>query len=166
MPSLQSQSPRGGGESQNMNAIELLEDDHRLVEQWFEEFEEAEDEQEKLELARNICLALKVHTQIEEEIFYPACREAGVEEEDIDEAIVEHDGAKKLIAEIEASGVVDEMWEAKVKVLSEMIEHHVDEEEEEEDGMFAQAEALDLDLNALGQRMQTRKQELERELRA
>lgn len=150
--------------AQQMDAIELLETDHRMVEQWFDEFENAEDEAQKQELANTICLALKVHTQIEEEIFYPACREAGVEEETVNEAVVEHDSAKQLIAEIEASGPSDEMWDSKVKVLSEMIEHHVEEEEDEDDGMFAQAQELDLDLDDLGRRMQLRKEELMREL--
>jgi hemerythrin superfamily protein len=163
MPSIRPESgaqPRGGATS--VDAIALLESDHRQVEEWFDAFEESEDDDEKQELAKNICTALKVHTQIEEEIFYPACREAGVDDETLDEAKVEHDGAKKLIAEIEAGGPNDELWDSKVKVLSEMIEHHVEEEEEEDDGMFAQARELELDLNDLGARMQARKDELMR----
>jgi hypothetical protein len=141
------------------DAIKLLKDDHRQVEEWFEQFENTNSGAKKQKLADNICLALEVHTQIEEEIFYPACREAGLEEDLMDEADVEHDGAKKLIAEIEAGKPGDDHWDAKVKVLSEMIKHHV-KEEEQRDGMFAKAKKADLDLDALGEEMQTRKVEL------
>jgi hypothetical protein len=141
------------------DAIKLLKDDHRQVEEWFEEFEKTNSGSKKQKLANNICLALEVHTQIEEEIFYPACREAGLEEDLMDEADVEHDGAKKLIAEIEDGKPGDDHWDAKVKVLSEMIKHHV-KEEEQRDGMFAKAKKADLDLDALGEEMQARKTEL------
>jgi hypothetical protein len=141
------------------DAIKLLKDDHRQVEEWFEQFENTNSGAKKQKLADNICLALEVHTQIEEEIFYPACREAGLEEDLMDEADVEHDGAKKLIAEIEDGKPGDDHWDAKVKVLSEMIKHHV-KEEEQRDGMFAKAKKADLDLDALGEEMQARKTEL------
>ncbi|QGZ96117.1 hemerythrin domain-containing protein [Terricaulis silvestris] len=142
------------------DAIKLLKDDHRQVEEWFEAFEKTNSGSKKQKLADDICLALKVHTQIEEEIFYPACREAGLEEDLMDEADVEHDGAKKLIAEIEAGKPGDDHWDAKVKVLSEMIKHHV-KEEEQRDGMFAKAKKkADLDLDALGEEMQARKADL------
>jgi hypothetical protein len=141
------------------DAIKLLKDDHRQVEEWFEQFENTNSGAKKQKLADNICLALEVHTQIEEEIFYPACREAGIEEDLMDEADVEHDGAKKLIAEIEAGKPGDDHWDAKVKVLSEMIKHHV-KEEEQRDGMFAKAKKADLDLDALGEELQARKAEL------
>ncbi len=90
------------------DAITLLKADHKEVEGWFDEFEKTESGSKKQKLADKICLALKVHTQIEEEIFYPACREAGIEEDMMDEADVEHSGAKKLIAEIEAGKAGDE----------------------------------------------------------
>ncbi|MGE3251356.1 MAG: hemerythrin domain-containing protein [Hyphomonadaceae bacterium] len=141
------------------DAITLLKNDHREVEGWFEEFEKTSVEKTKAKLAAKICTALKVHTQIEEEIFYPAYLDATGDQELNDEAIVEHDGAKKLIEEIEAGEPGDELWDAKVKVLSEMIEHHV-KEEEQPDGMFAKAKKAGLDLDALGAEMAARKEEL------
>ena len=108
-------------------AIVVLKKDHREVEGWFDEYEQLEAEADKLELFNKIALALKVHTRIEEEIFYPAER-GEVEDDLLDEAYVEHDGAKKLIAEIEAMKPSDEYYDAKVKVLGEYIKHHVKEE--------------------------------------
>jgi hemerythrin superfamily protein len=147
----------------NKDAIALLKADHRQVEQWFSQFEKARDDQRKLELATSICNALKVHTAIEEEIFYPAFIDATEEEDLHHEAIVEHDGAKNLIAQIEASGPDDEFYDAKVKVLSEMIKHHV-KEEEQPGGMFAEARKSDLDLAELGLQLAARKAELEGEM--
>jgi len=141
------------------DAIALLKADHREVEGWFDDFEKTESASKKQKLADKICLALRVHTEIEEEIFYPACREAGLEDDMMDEADVEHDGAKKLIAEIEAGKAGDDHWDAKVHVLGEMIKHHV-KEEEQRDGMFAKAKKADLDLGELGEAMQARKKEL------
>lgn len=141
------------------DAITLLKSDHREVEGWFEDFENTNSGAKKAKLARQICTALKVHTQIEEEIFYPACREAGIEDDMMDEADIEHDSAKKLIAEIEAGKPGDDHYDARVKVLSEMIKHHV-KEEEQRDGMFAKAKKADLDLDALGAKMQARKEKL------
>ncbi len=97
-----------------------------------------------------------MHTKIEEEIFYPAFLEATEDKDIHHEAVVEHDGAKKLIAQIEASGPDDDYYDAKVKVLSEMIKHHV-KEEEQRGGMFAEAKQSDLDLVALGERLAARK---------
>ena len=139
-------------------AISLLKKDHREVEGWFDEYEQLDDEGEKLELFNKIALALKVHTTIEEEIFYPEER-GDVEEDMLDEAYVEHDGAKKLIAEIEAMQPDDEFYDAKVKVLGEYIKHHV-KEEEQPGGIFAQAKRGDEDLDAMGERMEARKEEL------
>ncbi|KQW66993.1 hemerythrin [Phenylobacterium sp. Root77] len=139
-------------------AIRLLKADHREVETWFDEYEQLEEDSEKLELFNKIALALKVHTQIEEEIFYPEER-GDVEEDMLDEAFVEHDGAKKLIAEIEAMSPGDEYYDAKVKVLGEYIKHHV-KEEEQPGGIFAQAKKGDEDLEAMGERLQVRKDEL------
>ena len=150
------------GRDQAQDAIALLKADHRQVEEWFGQFEKARDDQRKLELATNICNALKVHTTIEEEIFYPAFLEAAQDEDIHHEAIVEHDGAKKLIAEIEASGPDDDFYDAKVSVLSEMIKHHV-KEEEQPGGMFSEARGSDMDLDALGEQLATRKAELESE---
>jgi hypothetical protein len=139
-------------------AISLLKKDHREVEGWFDEYEQLEDDADKLELFNKIALALKVHTTIEEEIFYPEER-GDVEEDMLDEAYVEHDGAKKLIAEIEAMQPGDEYYDAKVKVLGEYIKHHV-KEEEQPGGIFAQAKKGDENLDAMGERLDVRKQEL------
>jgi hemerythrin superfamily protein len=147
-----------GGRGQD--AIALLKADHRQVEEWFGQFEKARDDSRKQELATHICNALKVHTTIEEEIFYPAFLEATDDTDTHHEAEVEHDGAKKLIAEIEASAPDDEYFDAKVKVLSEMIKHHV-KEEEGSDGMFAEARKSDMDLDELGEQLAARKAELE-----
>src|SRR3954468_6929010 len=151
----QSKSSQG-----RMDAIALLKADHRQVEEWFEQFEKARDDDRRQKLATNICNALKVHTQIEEEIFYPAFLDATEDEDIHHEAEVEHDGAKKLIAEIEASSPDDDYFKAKVHVLSEMIKHHV-KEEEKPGGMFAEARDSDMDLDALGQQLAARKEELE-----
>ena len=139
-------------------AITLLKKDHREVEGWFDEYEQLEEDAEKLALFNKIATALKVHTTIEEEIFYPEER-ADVEEDMLDEAYVEHDGAKKLIAEIEAMKPGDEYYDAKVKVLGEYIKHHV-KEEEQPGGIFAQAKKGDEDLDAMGERLRVRKEEL------
>jgi hemerythrin superfamily protein len=146
--------------ARSQDAIALLKADHRQVEEWFEQFEKARDDGRKQDLATKICNALKVHTTIEEEIFYPAFLEAT---EDMDlhhEAEIEHEGAKALIAKIEASSPDDDYFDSKVKVLSEMIKHHV-KEEEQADGMFAEARKSDMDLDALGEQMAQRKSELE-----
>ena len=143
-------------------AVSLLKQDHREVEGWFDEYEQLEGDAEKLELFGKIALALKVHTTIEEEIFYPEER-GDVEEDMLDEAYVEHDGAKKMIAEIEAMKPGDEFYDAKVKVLGEYIKHHV-KEEEQPGGIFAQAKKGDEDLDAMGERLKARKDELMAEM--
>src|SRR4051812_5516495 len=146
--------------SKSQDAIALLKEDHRKVEELFKQFESAKGDGRKEKLAREICLELAVHTALEEKIFYPAC-EGKVEEDLLKESFVEHDAAKLLIAEIEAgNGQTDEYFDSKVKVLSEEIEHHVEEEEQPSKGLFAQARKADLDLKALGEQMAARKQEL------
>jgi hypothetical protein len=143
----------------SQDAIALLKEDHRAVEKLFKQFEEAKGDGRKEKLARQICLELSVHAAIEEEIFYPAC-EGTVEEDLLKESYVEHDAAKLLIAEIEAAdGESDEYFDSKVKVLSEEIEHHV-EEEEKAGGVFSQARKGKMDLDALGEQLAARKQEL------
>ena len=142
------------------DAIALLKADHRQVEEWFEQFEKARDDNRKQTLATKICNALKVHTMIEEEIFYPAFLEATEDKDTHHEAEIEHEGAKQLIAKIEASSPDDDYFDSKVKVLSEMIKHHV-KEEEQSGGMFAEARKSDMDLDALGEQMAQRKSELE-----
>ena len=139
-------------------AVTLLKQDHREVEGMFDEYEQLEAEAEKLALFNKIALALKVHTQIEEEIFYPEER-GDVEDDMLDEAYVEHAGAKNLIAEIEAMKPSEEFYDAKVKVLGEYIKHHV-KEEEQPGGIFAQAKRGDEDLDQMGERMKARKEEL------
>ena len=141
------------------DAIALLKADHRQVEQWFEEFESSRSDSKKSQLAQQICQALTVHTRIEAEIFYPAFLEATQEEDIHHEAEVEHEGAKQLIAQIEGSSPQGAYFDAKVKVLSEMIKHHV-REEEKRDGMFAKARQSGMDLGALGEQLATRKTEL------
>ena len=131
------------------DAITLLKADHRKVEALFEQFEKAKDTARKQKLAQEICTELTVHATIEEEIFYPACKEA-VEDDLEHEAYVEHDGAKVLIAEIAQGNPEDEFYDAKVMVLSEMIKHHVKEEEKPGEGYFAQARKGDVDMQALG----------------
>ena len=158
--SRKSTTRRASPRAKTMDAVELLKADHRQVEDWFAEFEKARTDTRKLDLADKICTALKVHTMIEEELFYPAFIEATEDEDMHHEAIVEHAGAKKLIAEIEASGPEDEYYDAKVKVLSEMIKHHV-KEEEQPGGMFAEARKAKMDLAALGEQMAARKGELQ-----
>ncbi len=137
----------------------LLKADHRQVEGLFAQFEAAKRDGEKKALAEQICMELTVHTKIEEEIFYPACEGAG-EEDLLQEAYVEHDAAKVLIAELEAGGPDDNFYDAKVKVLSEIIQHHVEEEEKRVEGMFDQARKAGLDMDELGERLAAEKQEL------
>ncbi len=147
------------GTASKSDAIALLKADHREVESWFAQYEKARSEDKKSELARKICTALKTHTRIEEELFYPAFLDATGDKSLHHEAEIEHDTAKKLIAEIEASGPDDEYYDSKMNVLSEMIKHHV-KEEEQPDGMFAEARKSDMDLQALGTQLQARKNEL------
>jgi hemerythrin superfamily protein len=137
-----------------VSALNLLEQDHREVEGFFDEYEKLEDADEKERIALKICLALTVHTQIEEEVFYPAVREAIERAELIDEAIVEHASAKQLISEIEEMDSNDELYDAKVKVLGEQVRHHV---EEEEDELFPEIESSELNLDTLGKKMAERK---------
>lgn len=140
------------------DAIALLKADHRNVEALFEKFESARADR-KQALALQICNELKIHTIIEEEIFYPALQ-GKIEEETYTEAYVEHDAAKVLINDIMATSPEDQFFDAKVKVLSEEIKHHVHEEEARSEGMFSQAREAGLDMVALRDAMLARKQEL------
>ena len=144
-----------------VDAVELLTQQHREVEEMFERFENMTDRAKvsKKKLADEICNALIMHTTIEEEIYYPATREASEDTEDmVDEAVVEHASAKDLIAQIMEMDPGDDLYDAKVKVLGELVEHHVQEEEEE---MFPKTRELKLDLKALGQEMKARQMEIE-----
>jgi hemerythrin superfamily protein len=142
------------------DAIALLKSDHRQVESWFAQFTKSKNTRKKQQLATTICDALTVHTTIEEEIFYPAFIEATGDKDTHHEAVVEHAGAKKLIAEIEAMSPDDDYYDAKMTVLSEMIKHHV-KEEEQPGGMFAEAKKSDMDLHLLGEQLLARKQKLQ-----
>ena len=145
--------------SANNDAIELLKADHEKVKDLFEKFEALSDRSKvnKKKIADQICLELTVHTQVEEEIFYPAIREPLKDDDMMDEALVEHASAKDLIAQISEMDPGDELYDAKVKVLSEQIEHHVEEEEGE---MFPKVRKAKVDLAALGEQMAARKEEL------
>lgn len=141
------------------DAIALLKADHREVEGWFKQFKRTKNDASRRKLAEKICNALKVHTTIEEEIFYPAFLAATQDRDLHHEAEVEHAGAKRLIAEIEAASPGDDYYTARVTVLSEMIKHHV-KEEEQPGGMFAEARKSDMDLDEIGSQLQQRKQQL------
>jgi hypothetical protein len=160
----QSQNRKKETKPASSSAFELLEQDHREVEEWFDEYDELKaDDNRKGELAEKICLALKVHAQIEEEIFYPQARQATKDNDLIDEAVVEHATVKNLIGEIEAMEVGEELYDAKMRVLGEMVKHHIKEEEEE---LFPELEAAKMDLNAVGKEIAERKEELMSEMRA
>jgi hypothetical protein len=147
------------------DAIALLKADHRKVEDLFEKFEAAKDSARKKALAQEICTELSVHATIEEEIFYPACK-GKVEDDLLSESYVEHDGAKVMIAELVAGSPDNEFYDAKMTVLSEEIKHHVKEEEKPGEGVFAQARDGGVDMDALGERMAKRKQELLAKIKA
>jgi hypothetical protein len=147
------------GVADSKDAVALLKQDHRNVEALFKTYQTA-DQREKQEIVQRICNELIVHTMLEEEIFYQACRDKGVEAKELDEAQIEHDSAKLLIAELLAGSPGSQYFDAKVTVLSEYIKHHVGEEEKPSEGIFAKAKKQGLDMSALGQRLQARKQEL------
>ena len=143
------------------DAIALLKEDHQTVDKLFKEFEglkDGEKDEEKADCVEQICKALTVHATIEEEIFYPAAREALEEQDLLDEAEVEHAGVKRLVGELENMSPGDELYDAKVTVLAEYVKHHVKEEEVE---MFPKVKRAGLDTEALGGRMAERKEELE-----
>ena len=149
-------SANGGGRK---DAIGLLKADHREVERLFAAFENARSEDRKSEIAEQVCAALRAHTAIEEEIFYPAYLEATRDTETHHEAEIEHAGAKHLIDEIEQTGSGDDHFEARMSVLKEMIRHHV-KEEESRGGMFGKAQSSSMDLETLGRQLEERKLEL------
>ena len=143
-----------------IDAIDLLEQDHKNVKALFEQYEGLSDRSRasKKKLATQICLELSKHATAEEEIFYPAVREATGDDDLMDEATVEHASAKDLIAQILSMNADEDLYDAKVKVLSEQIEHHVGEEEGE---MFPKARKANLDLDGLGAAIAARKAEIE-----
>jgi hypothetical protein len=151
----------------SQDAIAALTADHRKVKALFKEFERAKasgaraDSKKKHALVAQICNELKVHAEIEEEIFYPAVRKRIDDSDLMDEALVEHAGAKDLIAQLEGMDVDDELYDAKVTVLGEQIDHHVKEEESE---MFVKAKKAKVDTERLGVQMEKRRAELKQEL--
>lgn len=145
--------------SEKMDVVALLKADHRKVEDLFKKFSKAKDARTKKALAQEICTELSVHAQIEEEIFYPAA-DGKVDDDLRLESYVEHDGAKVLIAEISQGNPDDEFYDAKMTALCEQIHHHVKEEEKPAEGMFAQARKAGLDMDALGEQLKARKEEL------
>ncbi len=150
----------GDKEGLNVSAIDLLKSDHDDVEKLFDEFEDRKEEadaQTKEEIVESICKALEVHAQLEEELFYPAFRKVDGMEDLLDEALIEHQSLKALVAQLEASTPDDMLYDARVKVLSEYVKHHVREEEGE---IFPKARSSDVDLNELGRTMMSRKDEL------
>jgi hypothetical protein len=150
---------RRSGRKAGDDAVALLKADHRKVEGLFKKAEKAKGGA-KEKLVEQICNELVIHTMLEEEIFYPACRGEDVEEDMMDEAQVEHDGAKVLINDLLSSGSDSPMYDAKVMVLSEYIKHHVKEEEKARTGVFAEAKRKGVDVKALGAEIKARKMEL------
>lgn len=159
-------NPKGGSKSRRKDeraatkptdAITLLKAEHKQAKTLFKQYEGLEENAEKQALADKVCTALTVHAQIEEEIYYPATREAIDDDDLLDEAEVEHASAKQLIAEIRSMKAGDRLFDAKVTVLGEDINHPVEEEETE---MFPESWDSDLDLKALGAQMAARKAEL------
>lgn len=147
------------------DAIKLLKADHKEVSDLLEKYENGRlSKDRKMAVAKQICLALSVHAQIEEEIFYPAAREASIRdsEELLDEAEVEHGSIKDLVGAIEGGSPDDELFDARVKVLGEYVKHHVKEEENE---LFPKARKSDMDLEEIGTHLAARKEELMREMK-
>ncbi|MFO1399192.1 MAG: hemerythrin domain-containing protein [Burkholderiales bacterium] len=162
MPSRKSQPSAADA----VDAIELLTDDHRRVDEMFEEYEatkDSADDDDKEQRVVAICVELTVHATVEEEIFYPAAREAVSDDDSdmLDEAEVEHATVKELVDQLSAMSPAEALYDAKVKVLSEYVKHHVQEEEEK---LFPALRETDLDLEALGAEIAQRKQELQEEL--
>ena len=154
-------SAPSAAEAKSPDAIKLLVADHREVHALFEQYkslveDEAEGE-ERQQLAESICAMLVAHTTIEEEIFYPAARDALDEEDLLDEAEVEHASAKDLIAQIQSMGPDEDLYDAKVTVLGEYVDHHVEEEEKQ---MFPKCKKAKMDLAGLGEQLSARKAEL------
>jgi hemerythrin superfamily protein len=144
------------------DALQLLEEDHRKVEQLFEQYGEIEGDDERREqLARQICRELTVHAEIEEQLFYPRAREATKDDDLIDEAIVEHASVKHLIGEIEDMEPGEKLYDAKIRVLEEMVKRHIQEEEEE---LFPELVSAGMDTAEVGKELARQKQKLMAEM--
>ena len=148
---------RASSTSSGQDAIALLRADHRKVSDLFEQYESTRSAAKKKTLVSNICLELSVHAKVEEEIFYPAVKAALKDKELVPEAQVEHASLKDLIAQVQDKEPDGEMFDAKIKVMSEYVKHHVKEEQNE---MFPKAKATRLDMKDLGARIAARKEEL------
>ncbi len=146
------------------NAISMLADDHKKVKKLFKDFDklkEKGDAADKEALVEQICAELTVHAEIEEEVFYPAARDAIDDDDMMNEAEVEHASAKDLIEQLQAMDSSDPTYDAKVTVLGEYVNHHVEEEEKE---MFPKVKKAKLDLEALGEEIATLKETKETQL--
>jgi hypothetical protein len=149
------------GSAFNTDALGLLKDDHRMVEELLDRFEASRDEAEMAMLAQDICQALILHAHIEEQLFYPALRAAGMAHELLEEAAVEHAMLARLIGEIDGASADGELFQARVRVLGEYVAHHVEQEENE---IMTEARSLDIDLDALGEEILVAKTKLETKL--
>ncbi len=138
-------------------ATAMLRADHKRVSELFALYEKARAATKKQQLVEQICTELTIHAQLEEEIFYPAVKQALKDHELVPEATVEHDTLKDLIAQVRGVPAEGEMFDAKIKVMSEYVKHHVKEEQNE---MFPKAKATKLDMKELGAKMFDRKQQL------
>jgi hemerythrin superfamily protein len=161
MPTTTTKTAKG---AQQQDAIAMLTADHKRVKTLFSQFNELKEEggdEEKASIVEQICNELKIHTALEEEIFYPAVRKAIEDADLMDEALVEHAGAKELIAQLEEASTDGDLYDAKVTVLGEQIDHHV---KEEEGDMFPKAKKAKVDTEALGALMLKRKAALMSEM--
>ena len=154
-----SQKSAGGTQAAQKDCEALLKEDHRKVEGLFRQSESA-GSSAKRQLVEKICSELVLHSRLEESVFYPACRDKKVESKLLDEAQVEHDTLKVLIGELMSQGPESDFYDAKIKVLSEYVKHHVAEEEKPKEGIFAKAREAGVDMAAVGKRLEERKQEL------
>ncbi|MGH8713605.1 MAG: hemerythrin domain-containing protein [Casimicrobiaceae bacterium] len=155
MPVIRSRAAR-----KPVSALDLLKADHAAVKKLFKQFaamKKRGEDDGKGQVVQSACKALQIHARIEEEIFYPALREAANADDPLDEAQVEHSHVKELVAELQAASPGDELYDAKMKVLSEYVEHHV---QEEESTLFSKARKAGVDLAALGEQLAARKAEL------
>ena len=160
-----SKSPNSKSRNNETDAIALLTADHKMVKALFKEFEQLKEQEDadeqKGRLVQQICNELRVHAQVEEELFYPAVRDAIDDDDLMDEADIEHASAKELIAQLDELAPGDDHYDARVTVLGEYIAHHVKEEEGE---MFDKARKADVDTTALGEQIAERKEELKADL--
>jgi hypothetical protein len=143
------------------DALNLLKQDHRKIQTLFDSFKTALSDTDREQVAAELSELLKTHATLEREIFYPAARAALEDPEAVDEALVEHESADRLLAEIETMTPADPLFEAKMTVLDEQIRHHIKEEESE---IIYPLRSADLDLKSLGEKMQKRRRELSKEM--